>query len=400
MRETILQASLLLASQSARLVGPGLAMLLLARYWAPSDYGGFAAAFALASLLGLLPAAGFSAWLLDRSARRPEAARPMLVRALAAQALLTAPMLAVAYAAARMLNLAPVDLTLTLTLTAALTGAGDIAVAALRAQKFEQPVALAAIPANLTLLGGILVWHGSGALAIAMLWGLVRFGQSLALGYAAWRSLPPSTRDDPTSQVRLREALPFIASQMPGVLYGQIDTILVRLALGEAAAGLYNAALRLLMLASFAAQSLAQWFQPRLAGIAAGSQPWLALRRHLRLCLGAVATAGLMTFTMFAPQVLAIFYGPAYADASGALTVAGFVLAARCFVAAQWIELTALRLETHRARDAWLLLGMFCALALPFGWAAGGAGVMMAHQLALGPIAALSGRSLAHARQN
>jgi O-antigen/teichoic acid export membrane protein len=398
-RQTVLQASLLLGSQAARLVGPGLAMLVLAGRWTPTDYGDFAAAFALASVLGLLPATGFSAWLLDRSARSPGEARRMVGWALAALLLLLGPLLVVAYAIAKGLQITAVDLALALTLTAVLTGAADVLIAALRAQQLELPVALAAVPANLTLLAGVVVWHGSGALAIAILWGLVRGGQCLALGLAAWRYLPLTAREAGAKPMRLRDSLPFVGSQMPGVLYGQIDTLLVRVVLGETAAGLYNAALRLLMLASFAAQSLSQWFQPRLATAAVCSPEWLALRLRLRLCLGGVGMLGLIGFTMFAPQLLALLYGPAYADAAGALTVAGFVLAARCFVAAQWIELTALKLETHRARDSWILLGLFSVLALPFGWAAGAAGVMMAHQLALGPIAALSGRSLARARQ-
>ncbi len=67
--------------------------------------------------------------------------------------------------------------------------------------------------------------------------------------------------------------------------------------------------------------------------------------------------------------------------------------------------------QSHRARDSWLLLAVFVlpcsccrvrvavfvALAWPLATSQGGSGVMMAHLLALGPVATFSARSLARA---
>ena len=64
-------ALLLITSQAAWLAGPSAALLLLAAMWPAEAFGRFASAYALASLLGLLPATGLSAWLLDCSAREP-----------------------------------------------------------------------------------------------------------------------------------------------------------------------------------------------------------------------------------------------------------------------------------------------------------------------------------------
>ena len=103
---------------------------------------------------------------------------------------------------------------------------------------------------------------------------------------------------------------------------------------------------------------------------------------------------------MVLPLVLPYALGPAYQAAAPVIQLAGLVLAARCFVAGQWIELTARQRESHRARASWLLLGVFVALAWPLTLQFGALGAMAAHLLALGPIAALSGRSLARARQD
>ena len=181
------------------------------------------------------------------------------------------------------------------------------------------------------------------------------------------------------------------------MFYTHLDTLLVRAFLGEAAAGLYNAALRLLQLASMGAQTLSQWFQPRLAAHEPDSPEWRRQRKLLRLCLAAIAAGGLVVFTLASDLVIRLLYGPAYAEAAPILFLAGFVLAFRCFVAGQWMELTARQLETHRARDSWLLLAVFLALAWPLAAEQGGSGVMMAHLLALGPVAAFSARSLARA---
>ena len=127
------------------------------------------------------------------------------------------------------------------------------------------------------------------------------------------------------------------------------------------------------------------------------SAGWLRQRRLLRLFLAATAVGGLLAFTLLGGFIIRLLYGEAYAGAAPILVLAGFVLAARCFVAGQWMELTARQLESHRARDSWLLLAVFAAIAWLLAPAQGGSGVMLAHLLALAPIAAFSARSLARA---
>lgn len=388
-------ALLLIASQGARLAGPSLALLLLAAAWPAEAFGRFASAYALASLLGLLPATGLSAWLLDRSARQPGAARTMLRRAWGLLALCALPLLAIA-ATITTVSMSYESMTLpALTAAMLLAGAADNGFAALRAQQREVPVAAVAVPANLGLLTAAALFHEQGAVAIALAWLAVRVVQIAAVGLATARTLPPATAAPPP----LRSAWPFFGSQSAGVVYGQADTLLVHALAGEVAAGAYAIAIRLLQLASFAAQTLAQWFQPRLAAAAAGSADWLAERRRLWLCLALVGAAGITAFGFVLPAVLPRLAGGAYTAALPLLPIAGLVLAARCFVAGQWIELTAREREAHRARDSWLLLALFLALAWPLVAEFDATGAMLAHLAALGPIAALSGRSLARARQ-
>ncbi|MGY9056469.1 MAG: hypothetical protein ACKVGZ_12850, partial [Alphaproteobacteria bacterium] len=76
-------AILMALSQAARVLGPGLAMIILATQWEPAVFGDFVSLYALASLLILPVAAGLSAYLLDRIARSPEAAKAEFMEAAA-----------------------------------------------------------------------------------------------------------------------------------------------------------------------------------------------------------------------------------------------------------------------------------------------------------------------------
>tara|TARA_R110002073_G_scaffold49250_3_gene131674 strand:- start:242 stop:1450 length:1209 start_codon:yes stop_codon:yes gene_type:complete len=388
-------ALLLAASQAARLAGPGLALIYLASAWPPAAFGRFVTIYAFASLLALLPAVGLSAYLLDRSARAPRHARAMLRQALLVLAGFAIIATAVAWTAIGVSADFEAPLVLTLLVAMLLAGACEVTIASLRAQRQERAVALLAVPANAALLGFAFFTAASGPLTVALAWLIIRAVQATLLIVTTWRLLPEGEARPPP----LRSALPFFASQSAGIAYGQADTLLVHALLGEVAAGLYNAALRLLQLASFAAQALAQWFQPRLASLAVASPEWQAQRRRLHFCLGAIAFGGFAAFTLFGHIGIGLLFGPAYAGAVPILQLAGAVLLARCLVAGLWIELTARLLELHRARDAWLLLLLFAALAWPLAAIQGPVGVMLAHLLALGPIAAFSARSLARARQ-
>lgn len=385
---------LLIVSQGARLAGPTMALLLLAALWPTEIFGLFASAYALASLLGLLPATGLSAWILDRSARQPAAARAILCRAWLIDTILGLVAMGIALGVSALLPDYPLAVLPALTLAMLLAGAADNGFAALRAQKREAAVTAIALPANIGLLAVAALLHTDGAAAIAFAWAGIRAMQVFALGWAAMRTLPPAALPAPP----LAQIWPFFGSQAAGVVYGQADTLLVHALAGEMAAGLYNIATRLLQLASFVAQTLAQWFQPRLAASPAGTASWLDQRRFLWLGLGSTAFAGFVGFVVLLPLALPHALGASYAEAGPVIQVAGLVLAARCVVAGQWIELTAREQEAQRAWNSWLLLALFLALAWPLTLELGAIGAMTAHLLALGPIAALSSRSLARAR--
>ncbi len=384
-------AVLLVASQAARVLGPGLAMLILAARWEPDAFGEFASHFALASLIAFLPAAGLSAFILDQGGRAPQTLRAAMRTCdrvlLAALVLpLAAGLATYAFDPAR--QSIPVTLYIALVLAAFV----ELRISAFRAVRQEKNAFPPILIANGVIALAATI-PGLGPWQVGLLWAMARGFQLAVLFIRAHKTLPQAGAADPHCQ----NILPFIASQSAGVFYAHLDTLLVRALLGEAAAGLYNAALRLLQLASMAAQTLSQWFQPRLAALPADSPEWRRQRTHLRLCLAAIAASGLLAFTLFGELIVRLLYGPDYANAAPTLLIAGFVLATRCFVAGQWMELTARQLEAHRARDSWLLLAVFAALAWPLALTQGGNGVMLAHFLALGPIAAFSARSLARA---
>jgi hypothetical protein len=178
-------ALLLLASQAARLAGPSAALLLLAAVWSAERFGAFASAYALASLLGLLPATGLSAWLLDRSARHPKAAKAMLWRAWSVQAGMGVVAMAIAVGLAASVPGYSGAMLAALTGAMLLAGAADNGFAVLRGQRNEAPVAAVALPANLALLVSAVLVHDQGAEAVAATWVAVRGVQVASLGWIA-----------------------------------------------------------------------------------------------------------------------------------------------------------------------------------------------------------------------
>lgn len=387
-------AFLLALAQAARVLGPGLAMIILAARWQPDAFGTFASHFALAGLIAFLPAAGLSAFILDQGGRASENLRAALRtcdRVLAAS--LALPLIAglIVFAMDPARDTIPVTLYVAMTLAAFV----ELRIAAFRAIRQEKQVFPFIIIVNGIIALSALI-PDFDAWQIGVVWSMARGFQLIVLFSRAYKHLPAG----PASVSFSGQLLPFIASQSAGVVYTHLDTLLVRAFLGEAAAGVYNAALRLLQLASMAAQTLSQWFQPRLAAHPPDSAGWLHQRRLLRLFLAVTAVGGLLAFTLLGDFIIRLLFGEAYAEAAPILFLAGFVLAARCFVAGQWMELTARQLESHRARSSWLLLAVFAALAWLLAPAQGGSGVMLAHLVALAPVAVLSAVSLARgARQ-
>ena len=59
-------------SQASRVLGPGLAFIVLATAWSPDTFGRFASLYSLSYLLTFLPAAGAVAYVLDQAARHPQ----------------------------------------------------------------------------------------------------------------------------------------------------------------------------------------------------------------------------------------------------------------------------------------------------------------------------------------
>lgn len=389
-------AILMALSQAARVLGPGLAMIILATQWEPAVFGDFVSLYALASLLILPVAAGLSAYLLDRIARSPEAAKAEFMEA-AAYLLMWVAVIFVPMGLLYAFGLfIPSGILILIVMFVLMSALVDLFQSTLRALQNEMPVTIITSSGNIALLLATYLLSEQSILLMLIVWFYIRFFQLIS-ALQIIRKRYPGTKPRPMWMMKTKTILPFIASQSAGVLYAHLDTLLVRAFLGEAAAGLYNAALRLLQLGSMAAQSLSQWFQPRLAAVPLVSDEWLRQRMLLRLCLGVIAAGGLVAFTLLGEPIIGRIYGLAYADAAPILIIAGLVLAARCFVASQWMELTARQLEGHRARDSWLLLVLFGAMAWPLATAQGGSGVMLTHLLALGPIAAFSARSLARA---
>ena len=400
-------------SQASRVLGPGLAFIVLATAWSPDTFGRFASLYSLSYLLTFLPAAGAVAYVLDQAARHPQRFQDIRRFGLitAGSGILLLPPAALFIGVHS--GTGDVLLFSGLSVFALLSALNEVEIASHRARLAETPVVLSAIAANATLLAtaatvasvkpepyAALLWLISG-------WMLTRFVQRWFLARCNRRHIQSHRLNHSGRKQRRgilaagdqRLLIPYLASNAAGVVYAHGDVLLVRLVLGEAAAGLYTAVARLLQISSMACHALAQWFQPRLARLQPESRQWRHQRQNLILALTCLTVTGALGFTLGGSRLLTILFGPEYASAGSIMFLAAAALAGRCLVAALWIEHTARQMEAARARQNWLLNGIFLASALPLASLNGGAGVMAAHAVALGLIAIVAARGLSHARQ-
>jgi O-antigen/teichoic acid export membrane protein len=123
---------------------------------------------------------------------------------------------------------------------------------------------------------------------------------------------------------------------MTSILIERLDQLLISLLLGATSLGLYTVAITLTSASALAASAVSLVAFPHIAALQDTPQRVAASRRFILLAL---ALSGLVTIPIFAatPQLLSLFFGPAFSQVSAAcrvLLVAGvFFACSQLFVA-------------------------------------------------------------------
>ncbi|MBI4728874.1 MAG: oligosaccharide flippase family protein, partial [Acidobacteria bacterium] len=319
------------------------ALVTLARVFGRADFGRYAVAVALVSLLAVLTEFGTGPYLVREGARRPERLGDVLGQALALRVSLGVLSTAAAI---------PIGLALgydrpTLTAVLLFSAASVLKMAAgaflLGLQALERLPDLAAVRAQQAALQALAI--GGAALAGA---GLVGASWA-ALGAAAlcppwaWRRLRRRWRGPlrllgEGLRAGLRSAGPFAASSALLTLLTYLDSIMVQAFRGNTAAGLYSSAYRIViafdLLPIVVNDSLARAIA-HLAGADRARMARLHSRAVALLVMLAVPIA--VGGALLAPRILRLAFGAQYAAAAPALAL---LLASLVFAFPGWVRVT------------------------------------------------------------
>jgi O-antigen/teichoic acid export membrane protein len=315
------------AWKTAAIAGGKLLLLALlavaARRLSLADFGYFSVVVALSHLLFQLIDAGVSTAVWREASSAADGGRRAIRSALGLRAG-TVPLGALAaWAALSWIDAPPAALTMGWLVAA---GVGVDSLTNLRQALFKAHEKLR--DDALVLLGNRFVYVATGLTALLFGGGLVGLGAAYLLGQLAgyvlsWRSVLPSAGElaaEPTPRRLAALSWPLALVGAFTVVYFRIDALLLQKIAGAEASAYYGAAYRLLEAAMIApAAFLAAWF-PRLARAVENGDAgeptlnaWVLLMR--------VAAAGVSFGLVFAPDVLALFFGARYAAAGAALRV-------------------------------------------------------------------------------
>lgn len=198
-----------------------------------------------------------------------------------------------------------------------------------RAEVRSWPTAIARTVAVVASAGVrcLLVLQGAGLAAFAWVAvaELVAFETGICFFYRReHRPRPRWHWHAPTAKALIREAGGFAVAATLGGLAFRVDQLCVGAYLGDSAAGIYFAALRLIEIPTFVAVSIASALFPLLAGDDRAIEDG-----RFETAVGVVAALGWITAigtTIVGPWINAFVFGPAYAEAAPALILRAWAM--------------------------------------------------------------------------
>lgn len=133
----------------------------------------------------------------------------------------------------------------------------------------------------------------------------------------AWTGLPDLEFDRESSRLRALDGISFNAFGLVHAGYGRIDTVMLAIVAGSAAAGYYSAGYRLLGPFHLIGGAFVTVYFSRLCEYSGNRERWTRVRRGGTLLLATIAIAGAAVLFLAAPQVIDLFYGSRYEDSVG-----------------------------------------------------------------------------------
>lgn len=320
----------LLAERALRAAVSAIALTVVARHLAPSGFGALNLALTLVGIAMPLAQFGLDLVVVRELVRTPARSGQLLGTATALRLLLGAVCAATVFTLGQAIPtfgatrpaIGPVCLML-------LVQAAEVPDLWFRAHVQSWPTALAR---TLAVVAGavakvVLALQGAGVAAFAWLTlaELILFETALWIVFRRTPTTPLRWHwDSGTARLLAGEAGMFALAATLGGIAFRLDQLAVAWLLGDAAAGQYFAALRLIEIPTFVAASLSAALLPALArdenAIADGR-----FKRAVGLMAGAAWFTALGT-TLLGPLVLRIFFGADYAAAGPALILRAWAL--------------------------------------------------------------------------
>lgn len=311
-----------LGSRAAQLLLSGIATLVLVRSLGPYSYGQFAFILALVSIAGLISQAG-----LDRIVTRDMSRNAAEERTLLTQAVLVRFSLAIlasllAILATVVLRLDDtirlgVYLALLMLFLDALSSVGLIFQVRLKMQ-YD---ALAMVGSKLAYVAvvGLAAWRQSPVL-VYVLAPITGSAVMAVLVYVFARRLTPFTVtfDLPRVRTLVQDSLPSGVALLIAVLYLKLDGIMLGAFYGSTALGIYSAAYRPVEYFLLAGSVVVNPVFPLLSrAYGVNQRQFLSIYQHSFIALLAPVTALVALSVVFAPELLTLVFGSAYAASAG-----------------------------------------------------------------------------------
>lgn len=363
------------AGSGARLLSSFVSISVTARYLGPGDFGALMFMLTLATLLVVPANFGLSTYVLRTVAQATGDADADAVVSDAMSARWLAMALSIPVFLAALLMLPAVVSRMlfgVLLLTMLAEGLSEFYVSVLRARGHYgedarlgvQTAWIYSIPVGLTAWATASLDAVAWAYCLSRLVMTVRSRQVLShMGiHASWTS----TR---AAWARLRASTAYATDYAMTAMFGQIDGVVLNHHLGVVAVGMHQAGMKLFMAAAQIAPILANVFLPRVAS-AALNRPADLHTESVRLQLTFVLVGAMvgLTFSLGAPVLVGLAFGPQYGGLVELMPWFGLLFQVR-FAAAAWgITLTARGQQSFRATASvghWILIIVLATALIP-----------------------------------
>lgn len=324
---------------------------LIARHLGPAEFGHYMFWFGVTYLCALLPNFGLSNMLLKEVAQRPGDADELLGEALSLRVFFAAAVLLIGCISAFWVDRP--YLVLLLLVANLLEVVSETFYVAYRATgHYSREARLASIAALIQLAlvsGAIYAEQPTTVVAFAFLGG--RLAQLLIIVRASRPAFGRTTLNGFRRVFALaRRATAYAIDFALSNLFGNIDSIALRIFVGVEAVGLFQSGMRIFQGGGQAASILANVFLPSLARAAANNDAANKSTARLQIVFLAFGASFGLVLTYFSQEIVTLAFGAQYSALAGLLPMFGLLFFVRFFAASWGLILTARGHQSYRAR--------------------------------------------------